>query len=400
MNAHVLVSSLTPASGGVSTMARFVLSTLQKGGFKPILAHYEPYGMTPHLSTPVYALGRRRPGVELRESYDGIETHAIGSWLPELEFTHFRPGPQWQDLMDRCDRFIAVSGNVLAASPFALSDRPFLAWVATGWKEDRCDRVRRFPVYRRLLDKFLNARLLERQERSVLRSGWILALSRHTRSALDQIAGRGVVKDVLPMPIDGQRFQPGMTRLRRNRIGFSGRFNDPRKNISLLLEAFSRLAVQNHDAELVLVGAEPDALLTRKLHDLGIAHSVQTTGFLGQTALIEVLQSLDVFVVPSWQEGLCIAALEAMACGCPVVSTRCGGPEEFVLNGETGLLVGFDVDEMADAIATIAADRVLRERLGQAARQIVVEQYNQERCEATFWNAFAHSLETSAERMN
>src|SRR6185295_9323300 len=97
------------------------------------------------------------------------------------------------------------------------------------------------------------------------------------------------------------------------------------------------------------------------------------------------LRTLDVFVVPSHQEGLCIAALEAMACGCPVVSTRCGGPEEFVLDDETGFLVGSDPTEMADAILRILSAPKLRQRLGTAAREKVVRDYSLTKANDIFW---------------
>ena len=105
-------------------------------------------------------------------------------------------------------------------------------------------------------------------------------------------------------------------------------------------------------------------------------------------SLRDELRSLDLFVVPSHQEGLCIAALEAMACGCPVVSTRCGGPEEFVIDGETGVLVGFDPNEMAAAMLKILGDRKLHARLAEGARNRVLQHYSAAGAESIFWRAF------------
>jgi glycosyltransferase involved in cell wall biosynthesis len=101
-------------------------------------------------------------------------------------------------------------------------------------------------------------------------------------------------------------------------------------------------------------------------------------------ALARLLQTLDVFVIPSHQEGLCIAALEAMACGTPVVSTRCGGPEQYVLNGRTGQLVASDPEDLASAIASIAADRPGRERLAQGALQWIAGNASTAAARATF----------------
>lgn len=117
---------------------------------------------------------------------------------------------------------------------------------------------------------------------------------------------------------------------------------------------------------------------------MGLEGRVQCHPCLGPSALAEVLQGLDLFVIPSHQEGLCIAALEAMACGVPVVSTRCGGPEDYVIDGGTGQLVASEPAAMAAAIAAICADRSLRERLSAGAQAWVREQASPEAARRTF----------------
>ena len=101
----------------------------------------------------------------------------------------------------------------------------------------------------------------------------------------------------------------------------------------------------------------------------------------------DCLQTLDVFILPSHQEGLCIAALEAMACGVPVVSTRCGGPEEFVVPDVTGYLVEAQPQEMARAVAAIISEPDLRSRLSVAARRLVEQRYARAPVEAAFGEA-------------
>jgi glycosyltransferase involved in cell wall biosynthesis len=90
-----------------------------------------------------------------------------------------------------------------------------------------------------------------------------------------------------------------------------------------------------------------------------------------------VYQEASVFAIPSDQEGLCIAGLEAMACGLPVVSTRCGGPEAFVRHGKTGLLVaGHSETELATALQALLTDQEGRQRLGRQARALVEREYS------------------------
>ena len=369
-------------------MTGFIAQALAARGLTPVLAHYEPYSVSPHLSVPSFRLWRNRVGVELRRSLEDYETHAIGAWLPELEFTHYQATAHWRRVMDSCEAHVTVAGNVLAAMPYQQTGRPFLAWVATGWEEDRKDRVAaRFPWPRKLLDRMVNGPVLRRQERRVLGAGSILALSEYTRRTLDMIAGAPLTIGVLPMPVDADHFQPRPTAVMPRRIGFFGRLEDPRKNLELLLAALARANHAGAALTALLIGT-PDQRIGAMVRALGLDGRVEFLPYLPRSELRDWLQTLDVFALPSHQEGLCIAALEAMACGCPVVSTRCGGPEEFVIDGETGFLVGFDAAEMADTLTRVVANRALRERLAEGARRRVETHYTRAKAEAVFWNTF------------
>jgi glycosyltransferase involved in cell wall biosynthesis len=174
----------------------------------------------------------------------------------------------------------------------------------------------------------------------------------------------------------------------RGRIGYSGRFDDPRKNLDLLLESLAHMRKAGHHVSALLIGGSADQKLLRRVEQLGIQDAVEFSPYVGPERLVDLLRTLDVFVLPSHQEGLCIAALEAMACGCPVVSTRCGGPEEFVVDGETGFLVGADPAEMADAVIRVLGNDVLRKRLAEGARDLVMRNYSIAKAESVFWTAF------------
>jgi glycosyltransferase involved in cell wall biosynthesis len=88
------------------------------------------------------------------------------------------------------------------------------------------------------------------------------------------------------------------------------------------------------------------------------------------------LAAADVVALPSLQEGLGVAALEAMAAGRPVVGSRVGGLAEAVIHERTGLLVlPGDPHALALALARVARDAALRARLGAAGRAHVLERY-------------------------
>jgi glycosyltransferase involved in cell wall biosynthesis len=82
----------------------------------------------------------------------------------------------------------------------------------------------------------------------------------------------------------------------------------------------------------------------------------------------DLLQAMDIFVLPSLSEGLGMAAVEAMACGLPVVCSRVGGLAELVTHGESGLLFPpGDSVALAEGVLQLIQDHSLRERLSVAA---------------------------------
>jgi N-acetyl-alpha-D-glucosaminyl L-malate synthase BshA len=123
---------------------------------------------------------------------------------------------------------------------------------------------------------------------------------------------------------------------------------------------------------LWLVGDGPDhQRIQDRVRGLELSTQVQ---FLGERIdLPQLLRQADLFLLPSESESFGLAALEAMACGVPVVASRVGGIPEVVTDGETGLLapVG-DVATMAAQVVRLLADDALRARMGHAARERAV----------------------------
>ena len=196
----------------------------------------------------------------------------------------------------------------------------------------------------------------------------------------------------VPIPIDTALFSPRSNDVIPGRIGFVARLSDPRKNISFLLRTVSQLRHKFPDIELVL-GGDGGATLADEIKALGLDTGVTLAGHLATEDLPTLYRSLDVFAIPSHQEGLSIVGLEAMACGTPIVSTRCGGPEIFVKEDETGYLVDFDEQDFADAMARIVQNRNLRDRLSKNARRRVETDYSPAAFEKAFaqeWRAAWH----------
>lgn len=140
----------------------------------------------------------------------------------------------------------------------------------------------------------------------------------------------------------------------------------PVKRIDSVVEVFARIAAQV-PARLLLIGDGPELVTARRMvHTLDLADRVQCLG--SQENVIPLLSIADLFLLPSEQESFGLAAMEAMACGVPVVASNAGGLPEVIAHGETGFLhpVG-DVDAMAASGLMLLTDAVLHERIAAAA---------------------------------
>lgn len=110
--------------------------------------------------------------------------------------------------------------------------------------------------------------------------------------------------------------------------------------------------------------------------ELGLGESLVLTGY--RTDVPAILAALDVFVLPSYREGMPYALLEAMATGLPVVATNIRGCREEVVEGVTGFLVPpRDVEALARSIAKILSTDGLAARMGTAGRNRVLERFDE-----------------------
>lgn len=168
------------------------------------------------------------------------------------------------------------------------------------------------------------------------------------------------------------------------------------KNQESLLRAFARVLQQQPDLaarlRLVLVGDGPLAGRIRDgVTQLQLGDPVWLAG--DRQDVPQLLQSMDVFVLPSLGEGISNTLLEAMATGLPVVATRVGGNPELVADGENGLLVPVADDEaLAAALEALAQDAALRARMGTAALERVAERFDWDRTVSDYMKVYDRVL--------
>jgi D-inositol-3-phosphate glycosyltransferase len=173
-------------------------------------------------------------------------------------------------------------------------------------------------------------------------------------------------------PIDKADARSSLGLTEENIVLSVGRL-EPLKGLDVLIGAMSRLESLD-DTRLVIVGGQPghDRELERLksiARTLGLSDKVTFTGTMDQTDLPAYYSAADVFVMPSHYESFGLAALEAMACGTPVIASRVGGLKAFVKDGRVGYLIPWHCPEpYAQRLDVLLANPALREGMGRAAR--------------------------------
>lgn len=157
----------------------------------------------------------------------------------------------------------------------------------------------------------------------------------------------------------------------------------PRKGAFDLLEAMGHLKSRGCSLHLWVGGYEEregDLIRARtRLEELHLEDTCQLVGTVHGLRKSQLLSEASLFVLPSYNEGLPMAILEALAAGLPVVATPVGGIPEVIEDGYNGFLVTpGDVEALAEKLAILANDRHLREVMGRRSREIAEQELDVE----------------------
>jgi glycosyltransferase involved in cell wall biosynthesis len=151
------------------------------------------------------------------------------------------------------------------------------------------------------------------------------------------------------------------------------------KGLRYLLEALAKIRTERDDAHLVVIGRrKPGGQADKTIARLGLEDSVEFVTGVPDQRIIELYAEAELAVVPSLYEGFSLPAIEAMACGTPLVATSGGAlPEVVGADGETALVVPpGDSEALAAKLRWALGRRDLRQGVGAAGRQRVVDQWS------------------------
>lgn len=293
------------------------------------------------------------PGLgEYYKRYRRIEPRR---WVSGIEVFHPRfvvpPGHRLHSL-ESFSYYLAVvslTDRLRRDFPFDLIHAHFT--FPDGWVAARLGRRYQVPViiteqaaWRPWME---NYRLVRRQAVwAAHQCSFHIAISTALRDSIASFTGDSEKLRVLPNPVDGSLFTLAENGRRPSleQILFVGVIR-PVKGVDILFRAMKLLADRGRALKLVLVGESFYASYRREYErlrqmaaELGLGAQVEFAGKKPSAELVRYMQDSALLVLPSRRESLGMVLVEALACGTPVVATRCGGPED-VVNDQVGVLV-------------------------------------------------------------
>ena len=221
----------------------------------------------------------------------------------------------------------------------------------------------------------------EAERASMADTNAIIVSTEQERSDMARLYGTNPGKiTVLPAGVDLELFRPTAKADARRSLGLPDRNVvlsvgrvEPLKGFDILLTAMASLD-ERSDTTVVIVGGDEDSSpelerLQSLAETLELEDSVIFSRAVSQERLSMYYNAADVFVLPSYYESFGLVALEAMACGVPVIASRVSGPRSFVKSGVTGYLIDRRCPEpFAQRLDVLLHNPTLRESMGRAAR--------------------------------
>lgn len=332
------------ASAGSIHVAKWANHFNRKGNRVEILTFEPARDVEPGIVTRV--LGEKRP-LKMHYFWFGAEVRRLVRQIkPDILHAHYASG-------------YGTLGRFANFHPY----------IVSVWGTDIFDFPMKSPFHRRLLK--MNLRCADR----VCSTSQVMADEACRYCELPV--------SVTPFGVDCGRFRPFRTA--------GSQFDDfvvgivktlePQYGIEYLIRGFALAVKRSHlrrKMRLIIAG---EGSLRKSLQtltqDLAIDHSTEFLGFVPHDKVPELLGGFSIFVVPSVQpESFGVAAVEASACGLPVVASRIGGLSEVVKDRVTGILVPpRDIEALADAFEEFAGNESLRRSFGAAGRDFVLQHY-------------------------
>jgi glycosyltransferase involved in cell wall biosynthesis len=352
-----LVTAGFDIGGGVPTIARWLRDGLRSLGGYTVDVHDLATSSRDAFSRRLLAPNTwARPSLQNRPNGTDPVIH-WGANLVEIETMRYWPRRELRRALRSYDIIQVVSGGSALAWAVTGAGVPVVLWVAStvAWERlrQKAEQSGALALWRRGMT-MLTTRLESHAIRTV---DVVLVLN---TSMLEHVRSAGQVNVTKALPgIDTDKFFPSPAGWQNQGHLLSVcRLNDSRKGIDRMIHAYSMMVEEGAwIPRLILAGRGqlPETLLDL-IDGLGLSSRVSICPDVRDSELPELYRGASVFLQTSYEEGLGMSVLEAMACGLPVVSTETAGTKESIVDGVTGWLVAQDADvshEIADRVLSL-----------------------------------------------
>ncbi|NMM30632.1 MAG: glycosyltransferase [Cellulomonas sp.] len=386
-------------AGGVQTLTRWLVLGLERVGYEVEVfdlatSHADPYSRRLTVAATWFRRTLFAP-----DPSDPQVTH-VGANGVEIEPMRYIPRIELSRELGRFDIVQVVAGGPALAFAAMRSGRPVVLLVATTVAWERASQLAVAGAAMAMWRGGMT-RLVTIVERYALRNADVVLVLNQAMREYARSLGQARVF-IAPPGVDTELFAPRAEGWDSARYLLSVcRLNDPRKGLDRLVRSYALMVKKRPSLPaLVLAGrGEPPAELKKLVAELGMADRVHIRSDYSQNNLPALYRGASVYLQASYEEGLGISVIEAMASGLPVVSTDTAGTRETVVHGDTGWLVSQGPNvESAIADRTISILDHDASVMCRRARSRAVECYSHHACLLPFLEVYDQLLGESTGR--
>ena len=363
MNLLLINNEFPPIGGGGSTVTKYALRYLVAAGHNVTLITSRFRGL-PYREVIDGATVIRIPAVRRYKDFCS-QWELVVFGVSALVYTFFYTLRQRVDFIQAY--FAVPAGwvawiiNMLSGPPFRRASIPYAVYFGgsdiPGANPSRYKNV--YPLLAPLL-------------KAIWRRASFRTVCSHDLARLGRAVDPATEFLVIPNGVETERFKPiDHAPNPVVKILFIGRLI-PRKGFQRVVRALPKvreLTAQPFQVEVVGTGAS-QVQLDSMAEELGVSDLIRYVGTVPYDQLEKAYQYADIFVLTSLSEGMPSVILEAMGCGLPVIASDVGGNNELVEEGANGyLIVGDDIDKLAQDLARLINDGSLRQTMGQESRR-------------------------------
>ena len=399
MSKKIAIVSQAVDAGGVGTLVHFIHNLLADSAeFQPIVISIA----TSSRDTASVRLTQPQSwqrGVQVESiTWQDKQVPHVGANLTELEFMRYQPRAALTEILAECVLVQVVCGSPAVAHVVPNLPQPLCITAASLLEVERRAVLADAPRSRRLWSQAMVSVCRNLEAKALRRADHVFSISDYTTQLMKRHIDDSKLS-LTPSGIDTERFHPAETYAEDGHLIAVGRWSDPRKNIRMLFRAYQQMCQTMRVPRLVLVGqARPTDADWAYAQQLGIADCINVFTNVSLDELARLYREASLFLMSSDEEGLGIVILEAMASGLPAISTRSGGPDMLIQDGENGYLIDLDdADGLAQRTCELLAQPATRQMMSQQARDFVLETYSFDKVAADYLNVYRRLLDMDSE---